>query len=121
MFDAGEYLNPGRGTIGADIDNLQLFRLWLGITEYVYRSDELLDECIETALTDNTFVSDDLEFTFAARDWSERVQLGHMDGYREKFEKMQTYFAPRFEEATKVGNEMIRTIEENLSQRREGK
>ena len=46
---------------------MKLFRLWLGITEYVYRNEELLNECIETGLTDNTFVSDDLEFTFAAR------------------------------------------------------
>jgi len=41
-----------------------------------------------------------------------------MDGYREKFEKIQTYFAPRFPEATRVGNEMIKTIEENLAARR---
>ncbi|KAK5169364.1 prephenate dehydrogenase (NADP(+)) [Saxophila tyrrhenica] len=99
-------------------DAIQLFRLWLGITEYLYRNPELLDECIETALSDRTFVQDDLEFCFAARDWSARVSLGHMDGYREKFETIQTYFAPRFEEATKVGNEMIRTIEENLSSRK---
>jgi prephenate dehydrogenase (NADP+) len=58
-----------------------------------------------------------LEFTFAARDWSERVDLGSMQGYRERFEKVQKYFAPRFEEATRVGNEMIRTIEENLKGR----
>ena len=101
----------------------------------MYRNKDLLDECIETALEDKTFRSDDLEFTFAARvrnlsttviallansgqDWSERVSLGHMDGYREKFEKIQSYFAPRFAEATKLGNEMIRTIEENLNSRR---
>lgn len=86
-------------------------------------------------MTDKTFRSDDLEFTFAARvsrnragetkilisiqDWSERVSLGHMDGYREKFEKILSYFAPRFAEATKVGNEMIRTIDKNLSNRKE--
>ena len=40
-----------------------------------------------------------------------------MEGYREKFEKMQKYFAPRFAEATELGNEMIRTIEENLNSR----
>lgn len=40
-----------------------------------------------------------------------------MDGYREKFEQIQRYFEPRFQEATKVGNEMIKTIEENLSTR----
>ena len=91
--------------------------MWLGITEYVYRNEELLNECIETSLDDKTFRSDDLEFTFAARDWSERVSLGHMDGYREKFEKIQSYFAPQFAEATRVGNEMIKTIEENLNSR----
>jgi len=42
-----------------------------------------------------------------------------MDGYRDKFEKIQTYFAPRFEEATKVGMAMIKTIEENLRQRKQ--
>ena len=45
----------------------QLFRIWLGITEYLYRNEELLAECIDTGINDNTFVSDDLEFTFAAR------------------------------------------------------
>ncbi|GAB1738575.1 hypothetical protein NU219Hw_g3378t1 [Hortaea werneckii] len=96
-----------------------LFRLWLGITEYVYRNEELLEECIETAIEDQSFRADDLEFCFAARDWSERVSLGHMDAYREKFEKIQKYFEPRFPEATKLGNEMIRTIEENLNSRKQ--
>lgn len=41
-----------------------------------------------------------------------------MDGYREKFEQIQSYFAPRFPEATRVGNEMIKTIEENLKSRK---
>lgn len=41
-----------------------------------------------------------------------------MDGYREKFEKIQRYFAPRVEDATKVGNEMIKTIEANLKEKR---
>ena len=62
-----------------------------------------------------------MEFTFAARDWSERVQLGHMDGYREKFEKIASYFAPRVADATKVGNEMIKTIEANLAEKRKAK
>ncbi|KAK5140558.1 hypothetical protein LTR04_002947, partial [Oleoguttula sp. CCFEE 6159] len=90
-----------------------LFRLWLGITEYLFRKPGLLAEVIDTAIEDNTFRADDLEFTFAARDWSERVSFGNMDGYREKFESIQKYFAPRFPEATRVGNEMIKTIEEN--------
>ncbi|KAF1921235.1 hypothetical protein BDU57DRAFT_509936 [Ampelomyces quisqualis] len=85
-------------------------RMWLGITEYLFRNPVLLEEAIDTAIDDNTFRADDLEFTFAARDWSSRVDLGNFDGYREKFEKIQKYFEPRFPEATKLGNEMIRTI-----------
>lgn len=41
--------------------------MWLGVTEYLFRNDDLLDEAINTAIEDNTFRSDDLEFTFAAR------------------------------------------------------
>ena len=44
-----------------------LFRLWLGVTEYLFRKPQLLDEVINIAIDDNTFRSDDLEFTFAAR------------------------------------------------------
>ncbi|KAF2244088.1 Prephenate dehydrogenase [Trematosphaeria pertusa] len=93
-----------------------LFRMWLGITEYLFRNDTLLEDAIETAINDNTFRADDLEFTFAARDWSSRVSLGHFDAYREKFETIQKYFEPRFPEATKLGNEMIRTILEKTRQ-----
>jgi len=74
-----------------------------------------LDEAIDTAFTDHTFRADDLEFTFAARDWSQRVLLGNFDGYREKFEAIHEYFKPRFPDATRVGNEMIRTILEKTT------
>ncbi len=43
------------------------FRLWLGVTEYLFCKSKLLDEVINTAIDDNTFRGDDLEFTFAAR------------------------------------------------------
>jgi prephenate dehydrogenase (NADP+) len=57
--------------------------------------------------------------TSQPQDWSNRVSLGNAEGYREKFEKIQDYFSPRFAEATKVGNEMIKTIEENLRARKQ--
>jgi prephenate dehydrogenase (NADP+) len=89
--------------------------MWLGITEYLFLHPTLLSEAIDTAIDDNTFRADDLEFTFAARDWSQRVSLGLFEPYREKFETIQTYFEPRFKEAAVVGNEMIRTILEKTS------
>ncbi|KAI9673421.1 MAG: prephenate dehydrogenase (NADP(+)) [Caeruleum heppii] len=90
-----------------------LFRLWLGVTEYLFRKPGLLDEVIRTAIEDDTFRSDDLEFTFAARGWSDCVSFGDFASYRDRFEGIQRFFAPRFPEATRVGNEMIKTILES--------
>jgi prephenate dehydrogenase (NADP+) len=44
------------------------------------------------------------------QDWSDRVSFGNFESYRKKFEGIQSYFAPRFPEATRIGNEMIKTI-----------
>lgn len=48
-------------------DSTQLFRIWLGVTQYLFRNEDLLDAAIMTAIEDTAFRSDDLEFTFAAR------------------------------------------------------
>lgn len=90
-----------------------LFRLWLGVTEYLFLKPGLLDQIIRIAIEDNTFRSDDLEFTFAARGWSECVTFGDFDSYRDRFEQTKVFFEPRFADATKVGNEMMKTILEN--------
>lgn len=93
-----------------------LFRLWLGVTEYLFRKPGLLDEVITTAIEDHSFRHDDLEFTFAARAWSECVSFGSFQSYRDRFERIQEYFRPRFPEATRIGNEMIKVIFEKLNQ-----
>ncbi|KAI9890798.1 MAG: prephenate dehydrogenase (NADP(+)) [Vezdaea aestivalis] len=90
-----------------------LFRLWLGATEYLFRKPDLLDEVLKTAIEDDTFRSDDLEFTFAARGWSDCVSFGSFESYKARFEEIQYYFAPQFPEATRIGNEMIKTILEH--------
>lgn len=87
-----------------------LFRLWLGAAEYLFRQPELLEDCIRFALADGTFRSDDLEFVIAARGWSEAVQFGEFEAYRKRFEGVRGFFEDRFEEAGRVGNEMIKTI-----------
>lgn len=87
-----------------------LFRLWLGVTESLFRHPERLDEAVKIAVEDNTFRSDDLEFTFAARGWAECVSLGHFDTWRERFLETQTFFEPRFTEANQIGNAMIKAV-----------
>ncbi|KAJ5747539.1 uncharacterized protein N7511_009235 [Penicillium nucicola] len=92
-----------------------LFRLWLGVTEYLFRNDDLLNEALDTAIDDTTFRSDDLEFTFAARAWSDCVSFGDFDSYRHRFERIAEYFAPRFPEAATLGNQMMKTILEKTT------
>lgn len=123
--------------------------MWLGVTEYLFRTPGMLDEAIDTAIEDHTFRDDDLEFTFAARvspsksslclclcslattflvryshtvisadmqqGWSECVSLGSFETYRERFGRTKEYFAPRFPEAIKLGNEMMRLISKRTS------
>lgn len=107
------------------------------MTEYLFRKPDLLDEALDTAVDDNTFRSDDLEFTFAARvskdschrcglictdihllmkqAWSDCVSFGDFESYRHRFERIAQYFAPRFPEAVTLGNEMMKTILEKTT------
>ncbi|CAH6722376.1 prephenate dehydrogenase [NADP(+)] [[Candida] jaroonii] len=87
-----------------------LFRIFLGVTEYLFCTPGLLEECIEVACKDPTFRHEDLEFVVAARSWSDLVSSGSFDLYRKKFEDIQQFFAPKFKEANAVGNEMIKII-----------
>ncbi|KAH9899020.1 prephenate dehydrogenase [Xylariomycetidae sp. FL2044] len=90
-----------------------LFRLWIGVTEHLFRDPDRLDACLRTAVEDNTFRSEDLEFTFAARGWAECVGLGHFDTWRERFVVTQKFFEPRFAGAIEVGNAMVKAVLES--------
>ncbi|KAK6864889.1 prephenate dehydrogenase [Apiospora arundinis] len=90
-----------------------LFRLWLGVTETLFRNESRLDEAIRVAIEDNTFRSDDLEFTFAARGWAECVSLGHFETWRERFQATAAFFEPRIAGAVKVGNAMVKAVLES--------
>ncbi|KAH8673740.1 hypothetical protein BX600DRAFT_456093 [Xylariales sp. PMI_506] len=87
-----------------------LFRLWLGVTESLFRNPERLDDALRVAIEDHSFRSDDLEFTFAARGWAECVSLGHFETWKERFVTTQRFFEPRFKGAVEVGSEMIKAL-----------
>lgn len=93
-----------------------LFRLRLGVTEALFRNTESLDAALTTAVEDNTYRSDDLEFTFAARGWAECVSLGHFETWEKRFVSTQEFFEPRFEEAKVVGNQMMKKVLDSLKE-----
>jgi prephenate dehydrogenase (NADP+) len=80
-----------------------IFRLWIGVTEYVLRSCGRLGSAVHAAVHDTGHRSDDLEFIVAACGWSQCVSLGSFEVYRRRFVETMTFFDSRFEEAGVVG------------------
>jgi prephenate dehydrogenase (NADP+) len=94
-----------------------LFRIFLGVSEYLFCTPGLLEECINVASHNATFRQDDLQFTMASREWANIVSYGDFKLYKLKFENTQHFFEHMFPEATKVGNEMIKTILQRVKDR----
>ena len=88
------------------------FRLRLGIAEYLFRNEELLEESIVTALYDKSIRGDDLEFHSAVREWSAIIGYGDMEGYKKHFNEVQNFFKDRLEEGKKQSAELIRRLME---------
>lgn len=86
------------------------FRLRLGIAEYLFKNDELLEESIQAALYDKSIRGDDLEFHSAVREWSSIIGYGDMEGYKKHFNQVQNFFEGRLEEGKKQSAELIRRL-----------
>ncbi|CAO3599563.1 unnamed protein product [Absidia cylindrospora] len=94
-----------------------LFRLWMGITEYLFRSGPMLEDTIEAALHRKEIRPDDMEFVTCARGWAECVELGSMDGYEKRFASTAGFFQDRFAESNVLGNKMIAMISKNVEKK----
>lgn len=96
-----------------------IFRLFLGVAEHLFQSPTLLKSAIHSAIYDHWHRSDDLEFVVAARGWSQCVSFGSFEVYRKRFEETRQFFESRFEEAGKLGSEMIKAVMESEVRREE--
>lgn len=105
-----------------DLAATPIFRMWMGVAEYLFRSQERLDAAIFAALYDTSHRSNDMEFVIAARGWSQCISFGSFDLYKDRFMQAATFFQPRFEEATKLGSAMIQAIQDSSTETlRDGK
>jgi len=96
-----------------DLAATPLFRMLLGVSEYLFRSQERLEHAIHAALYDTTYRANDLEFVVAARGWSQCISFGSFELYQRRFLETASFFEPRFEDATKVGTAMLQAILES--------
>lgn len=94
-----------------------LFRLFLGVAEYLFLNEDLLEQSITSAIHDTWHRSDDLEFVVAARGWSQCVSFGSFEIYKRRFEETRSFFEGRFAEAVTLGSDMIKTIMDSEMER----
>ncbi|CAM4283407.1 prephenate dehydrogenase (NADP+) [Pedobacter westerhofensis] len=83
------------------------FRLRLGIVEYLFRNEELLEESINAAIYNKQIRTDDLEFHSAVREWSSIIGYGDMNGYKHHFNDAKLFFEDRLEHGRLQSSELI--------------
>lgn len=96
-----------------DLAATPIFRLWIGVAEYLFRSQVRLDAALHAALYDVSHRRNDLEFVVAARGWSQCISFGSFELYKQRFAQTAGFFEARFEEAAEVGTAMIQAIMES--------
>jgi prephenate dehydrogenase (NADP+) len=96
-----------------------IFRMLFGVAEYLFRADNRLDSAIQAALYDISHRYDDVEFVVASRGWSQCVSFGNFDLYKSRFQETAAFFESRFEEAARVGSEMLKVIVDSSTKSQE--
>ena len=86
------------------------FKLRLGIAEYLFKNEEMLEESIKAALYDKSIRADDLEFHTAVHEWASLIEYGDMAGYKEHFEAAKNFFDDRLENGLKQSSELIKKL-----------
>ncbi|OLY83441.1 putative prephenate dehydrogenase [NADP(+)] [Smittium mucronatum] len=88
------------------------FRLWLGIVEYLFCDKDLLEESIETALSDKVTQAEDLMFFVSVLGWEQCIQLNSFDGFKQRFDSTKDFFIGRIDEAKSLASKIINILAE---------
>jgi prephenate dehydrogenase (NADP+) len=89
------------------------FRLRLGIVEYLFRNEELLEESIQAAIYNKQIRTDDLEFHSAVREWSSIIGYGDINGYKQHFNDAKLFFGDRVIQGRQQSTELISRLNQS--------
>eukprot|EP01060_Flectonema_neradi_P032077 TRINITY_DN5032_c0_g1_i2.p1 TRINITY_DN5032_c0_g1~~TRINITY_DN5032_c0_g1_i2.p1 ORF type:complete len:439 (+),score=70.92 TRINITY_DN5032_c0_g1_i2:70-1386(+) len=84
-----------------------VFRLRLGIAEYLFSDEYLLEQSIQAACHNKSIRADDFEFVAAVREWSTVIEHGDAKGYYALFDKTRSFFADRLKEGLEMSSKLI--------------
>lgn len=90
-----------------------LFRMWLGIVEYLFKNKEMFDAAIDAAITCKEIRNDDLEFAMAAREWASVINESNFEGYKNRFMDAGAFFESQLAEGNRLSAKLIQKLREN--------
>lgn len=92
-----------------------LFRMWLGIVEYLFRNEEMFEAAIDAAINCKEIRNDDLEFAMAARDWATIINDSNFASYKKRFLDTSQFFEDQLAEGNKLSAQLISKLRESSS------
>mmetsp|Transcript_22554 Transcript_22554/g.49877 ORF Transcript_22554/g.49877 Transcript_22554/m.49877 type:complete len:528 (-) Transcript_22554:162-1745(-) len=84
-----------------------VFRLRLGIAEYLFCRPEMLQESIEAALYDKNNRILDFEFVLSVKEWATIIAHGDVDAYAAHFADCKDFFKSQVEKASTKSARLI--------------
>lgn len=87
------------------------FKLRVGMAEYLFLNDDLLEETIETATNDISIRADELSFHTAVQEWANIVEIGNAHSYEKHFEKTKLFLKDRLEEGREKSSMLIAKLQ----------
>ncbi len=87
------------------------FRLRVGMAEYLFLNEDLLEETIQTALYEKSIRGEDLAFHTAVHEWANIVEMGDKESYRKHFEATKHFLSDRLEEGRNKSSQLISQLQ----------
>ncbi len=86
------------------------FKLRVGMAEYLFMNEDILEDSIRAALYSKEIRKDDLAFHTAVQEWAHIVETGDLKGYETHFEKTRSFLKGRLEEGRKLSTMLIERL-----------
>ncbi len=91
------------------------FKLRVGMAEYLFLNETLLEESLNAALYDKSIRKDDLAFHTSVQEWAHIVEIGDSQGYEAHFRRTKTFLADRLEEGRRLSTTLIERLNNEKS------
>lgn len=86
------------------------FRLRVGLAEYLFHNDKLLEESLETAIEDKSNYIDDLAYHTAVFEWANILEIGDRSIYEKHFKATRDFLKDRLQEGREKSSVLLNRL-----------